>query len=391
MTSVLVAADRPPAPPVPTAPRSRLRVMIVTESFLPVMKGVARSVAMVLAHLGSRGHEVLVVTPGDGPDRHGPVPVVRLPSVSLPFNRGFPLGVPTPTLRAAIRAFRPDVVHLASPVVVGARAAVVARELGIPSVAIYQTDLAGFAGQYGMGRAATPLWHDLRWVHSHVDRTLAPSRAAARDLRDHGIRQVERWARGVDGVAFAPTHRTRPPTEQVRTVRVGYVGRLSAEKRVDRLQVLSRLPGTELVVVGDGPELDRLRRRLPDARFTGALSGGALSRAFADLDVFVHTGTHETFCQSAQEALASGVPVVAPAAGGLLDTVRHGTNGLLWRPDRVDELRHAVTRLASSSDERARLGAAARVGTLGRTWAVIGDELIGHYHAVGARDRRIAA
>lgn len=358
-----------------------MRVAIITESFAPTVNGVARSVHHVAEHLSHRGHQVLIVCPGPGPDRHGHAEVVRLPAVPLPWCRDLPVGVPTRRLSDALRAFVPDVVHLASPAVLGARAATVARELGVPTVAVYQTDLAGFAQQYGWGRAAGPLWRWVARVHRDVDRTLAPSRAAADDLVAHGIRDVHRWARGVDGEAFAPTHRRRPPTDAVEVVRIGYVGRLAAEKRVDRLRHVADLPGTELVVVGDGPERSRLEATLPAATFTGALHGEALSRAYADLDVFVHTGTHETFCQAVQEALASGVPVVAPAAGGPLDLVSPGRTGYLWDPADERSMRPAVASLVGDPDARREGGRRARRDVAARTWEALGDELLAHYGA----------
>jgi phosphatidylinositol alpha 1,6-mannosyltransferase len=397
MTSFATAPSAPTSiTPPPGRERRRgraLRVAIVTESFLPSVNGVARSVAQVAGHLDRRGHEVLVIAPRPGDAVHQDVPVRRLPSVPLPFCREFPVGLPTPALRAALTAFEPDVVHLASPIVLGARGATLARDLGLPSVAIYQTDVAGFATQFGMTRASTPVWRWLRRIHNAADRTLAPSRSAIADLRRHGITEVHRWGRGVDTVAFAPTHRRRPRTEEVAKVRVGYVGRLSVEKRVDRLAPLVGLPGTELVVVGDGNDRARLEHLLPTARFTGQLTGEALSQAYADLDVFVHTGTHETFCQAAQEALASGVPVVAPAAGGLLDLVRHGRNGLFWDPADEASLPPAVARLVAAPQLRAWQGRAARAGVADRTWEAIGDQLLDHYLDVLGRDRtgRIAA
>src|SRR5581483_424030 len=130
--------------------------------------------------------------------------------------------------------FEPDVGHLAAPAVLGAAGVRAARSLGIPSVAIYQTDLAGFGTRYGFGVAAPHVWKALRWLHNQADRTLAPSTLAAWTLENHGIQRVSRWGRGVDLERFNPVHRSpllrrrlAPDGEAV----VGYVGRLAPEKQ----------------------------------------------------------------------------------------------------------------------------------------------------------------
>jgi phosphatidylinositol alpha 1,6-mannosyltransferase len=165
-------------------------------------------------------------------------------------------------------------------------------------------------------------------------------------------------------------------------VLIGYVGRLAAEKRLDLLAPVSRMPGVRLVVVGDGPGRRDAEKALPHAIFLGQRSGEQLARIYASLDVFVHAGPHETFCQSVQEAMASGVPVVAPAAGGPIDLVRPGLTGTLVPPGDGDAIAAAVDALVADSELRQRYGLAARDAVAGRTWAAIGDELIGHYTAV---------
>jgi phosphatidylinositol alpha 1,6-mannosyltransferase len=277
------------------------------------------------------------------------------------------------------------VVHLASPFVVGAAAGRSARALGIPTVAIYQTDVAGFASQYHLSLLGRVAWRRLRTVHDAADVTLAPSSSAVEDLRRQGIGRVELWQRGVDIEAFSPSHRSRPSGGPASAVRIGYVGRLAREKQLGRLAGLDRIDGAELVIVGDGPSRADLERALPGARFTGVLHGEALSRAYADLDVFVHPGAHETFCQAVQEALASGVPVVAAGSGGPLDHVADDINGSLVdpRPDGLDaRLRAAVTRLVDDQGLRQRLASAARPSVRHRTWYAVIDELEQHYATV---------
>ncbi|TXI41478.1 MAG: glycosyltransferase family 1 protein, partial [Mycobacterium sp.] len=258
-----------------------------------------------------------------------------------------------------------------------------ARYLGVPTVAVFQTDVAGFAASYGMGVASKAAWAWTRHLHSRADRTLAPSTAAIEDLAAHRIPRVHHWARGVDITGFAPSARDsalrRHWSPAGRPI-VGFVGRLAPEKHVERLAVLARRDDVQVVIVGDGVDRAQLQSRLPTAVFTGALYGPELAAAYASMDVFVHPGEHETFCQAVQEAMASGLPVIAPDAGGPRDLVAPYRTGLLL------PVREFEARLSQSVDhlldERARYGVAARRSVLGRTWPAICDQLLGHYEAV---------
>jgi phosphatidylinositol alpha 1,6-mannosyltransferase len=375
-----------------------LRVMkigIVSESFLPSINGVTNSVLRILEHFRDRGHDALVVAPGDGPSEYAGARVVRVPALPLPVYRSFPIALPTRRVESALRDFDPDVVHLASPTVLGGMGAVAARRIDVPAVAVFQSDLPAFARRYGVGVTAPVAWSWLRWIHRHAGLTLAPSSVVAWELEQRGFAPVARWGRGVDLDRFNPRHRSAllrrylaPRGEVV----VGYVGRLAAEKHVERLVRLADLPGTRLVVVGDGPLRARLERRLTRARFLGFRTGGDLSATVASLDVFVHPGEAETFCQAVQEALASGVPVVAPAAGGPMDLVRHGVNGWLFPSGRPDLLRGAVAELSADATTRAAMSRAARASVEGRTWPQLGDELLAHYGRIlGIETRRARA
>ena len=319
-----------------------MRVAVVTESFLPAVNGVTNSVLQVVAHLRRRGHGAMVIAPGAGPDEvpgAPDVPVVRVPAVDLPVVDSLPVGVPTPAVRAALAEYRPDVVHLASPFVLGARALTVARRLDVPAVAVYQTDVAGFASSYGVGLTARAAWRWIRRLHSGAARTLAPSRWAVDALRDHGVPRVHRWGRGVDTARFHPGRRDEDLRAELAPhgeMLVGYVGRLAAEKQVERLAALEGLPGVRVVVVGDGPARGRLGELLPTAHFLGFRGGTELARAYASFDAFVHTGPHETFCQAVQEAQASGLPVLAPDAGGVRRPRGPGAHRLALRPHVAD-------------------------------------------------------
>lgn len=366
-----------------------MRVAIVAESFLPEVNGVSNSVLRVLEHLRATGHEALVIAPDTPPgvtpaDRvHDGIRVHRVPSRMFPKVTTLPLGVPMPRMVSVLRGFDPHVVHLASPALLGYGGVKAARWLGVPTVAVYQTDVPGFAASYGIPVTARAAWAWFRHLHSLADRTLAPSSVTMESLVAHRFPRVHHWARGVDVLRFAPSARDRdlrrrwsPHGKPI----VGFVGRLAPEKHVERLIPLAARDEVRLVIVGDGVDRGKLQKAMPTAVFTGALYGDELAAAYASMDVFVHTGEHETFCQVVQEALASGLPVIAPDAGGPRDLVTPWRTGLLLGVDEFEaKLPAAVTHLI---DERHRYAPAARRSVLHRSWPVICDELLGHYEAV---------
>ncbi|MGW6922821.1 glycosyltransferase family 4 protein [Streptomyces sp. NPDC054950] len=374
-----------------------MRVVIVTESFPPDVNGVAHCAFQTARHLVERGHTPVVVAPataaGTGPDAEAPCPVVRVPSLPLPGYPQVRVALPSRRVAAAIAEHRADMVHLASPFILGVRGMAAAARLGIPAVAVYQTDLGGYARTY-MGAGEAAAWRRIRSVHAAADLTLAPSSAALHDLDTHGVPRVKLWPRGVDTLRFRPDRRDEALRRALAPngeLLVGYVGRLAPEKHVELLSGVCGLPGVRVVVVGDGPSRPGLEETLPGAVFLGNRTGDELARIFASLDVFVHTGPFETFCQTVQEAMASGVPVVAPAAGGPLDLVAQGRTGLLVPPRDAAVVRDAVAALVADPARRAAYGAAGRATVEGRTWAAVGDRLIGHYEDVLAARRPAVA
>ncbi|PJJ61787.1 glycosyltransferase family 4 protein [Compostimonas suwonensis] len=366
-----------------------MRVAVVTESFLPTVNGVTNSVCKVLDHLRVTGHEAMVIAPTAGaPRRYAGFPVHEVPAVSY---REFPVGLPNVYVQRLLSDFNPDVLHAASPFLLGAQAIAAANRQNVPSVAIFQTDVAGYAKRNRLGPATRLAWRLVRWVHDGADRTLVPSSASAADLSDAGIERVERWGRGVDLEGYHPNNRSLPQTAELRErlspdgeIVIGYVGRIAPEKQVERLEALRGIRGISIAIVGDGPSLESVRRRLDgmNVHFLGRLSGAALQAAYSSFDVFVHAGTEETFGQTLQEAFASGRPVVAPRAGGPIDLVDHGANGYLFEPDSNASLRECVEALVDDAPRRLRMGEAGRRSVIGRSWSALGDELLGHYEAV---------
>jgi phosphatidylinositol alpha 1,6-mannosyltransferase len=369
-----------------------VRIVIVTESFAPQLNGVAQIAVHTAEQLSLRGHRPVVVTPtvpGGGPER-GDYPVVRVPSVPFPGYPDVRVALPGRRVAEVIAGHRPDVVHLASPFALGAQGMTAARRAGVPVVAVFQTDMAAYARTYlpAFRRSERVAWWLIRRVHTAAERTLAPSTAACRELVAHGIPRVHLWPHGVDSDRFAPWHRDGALRRELAPsgeVLVGYVGRLAPEKQVERLAGVCRLPGVRVIIVGDGPARPKLERELAGAVFLGRRTGHDLARVYASLDLFVHSGPFETFGLTVQEAMASGLPVVAPAAGGPLDLVRHGQSGYLVPPRDERALRERVYELVRSAELRATFGRAGRAAAVARTWDVVDDLLIEHYYQVIAR------
>jgi phosphatidylinositol alpha 1,6-mannosyltransferase len=207
-------------------------------------------------------------------------------------------------------------------------------------------------------------------------------------LQSSGVDNVLLWQRGVDSVKFNPDKRSTElrnlfTANDTSKIIIGYVGRLANEKCIEDLAPLHDRHDVQLVIVGDGPARQKLERVLPRARFVGYQSGEALAAHYASFDIFVHTGKHETFCQSIQESLASGVPVIAPHSGGPLDLVQHGRTGFLLDTSKASDL-IAAFELLSDARTRSLMGSTARESVIHRTWESVNNELIDHYRDLSA-------
>ncbi len=363
-----------------------MRVAIAAESFSPRVNGVANSVVQVARELHRRAIPCLIIAP----DRYlheefEGIPVHRVRSFELPGVHDVDIAVPrTSQMARLLSDFGATVVHLASPMVLGRKVLNAARSMQLPTVAIFQTHVSGFANHYRLGSASFLADTVTRRIHQHADLTLAPSRASADYLRTLHVDRIRLWGRGVDLAQFS-ARRGEPsplvPPKSPGLPRVGFVGRLAPEKNVHMLAGLAASPDIEVLIVGDGPSRQELQGLMPRAQFVGRLTGADLAAAYASLDVLVASGELETFCQVIQEGTASAVPVVAPRAGGPVDLIDDGRTGLLYRPGSQASMEAQVVRLLSDEGLRASIVEAALAQVSQRSWQQLTDELIEHYAA----------
>lgn len=367
-----------------------MRIAIVAESFLPKVDGIVNTLCRLLEYLDRQGHEALVLAPSGAPSRFAGHRVIGLPALPMPFYPELRVALPTPAALKALLDFQPDLVHLANPMLNSLVAGALARARGLPVVASYHTDVPGFARRWGLGPLVPLVWAGMRLTHRDAQINLCPSRATAAELSQHGFGSIAIWGRGVDARRFHPERRSeawriRLSDGQPERPLLLYVGRLSPEKRVDWIApLLEARPEIRLAIVGDGPARGELERRfdgLP-AHFCGYLRGDDLAAAYASADFFVFPGANETLGNVVLEAMASGLPVVAPAAGGVLEHVRSGETGLLFEADDIHGLVASAIRLLDAPQQVEELAAGARRHAESCTWDAVMEDLLGHYAAL---------
>ena len=372
------------------------RALVFTDTFEET-NGVAGTMRR-LAALGDPRLGVVVSHPDPG-GVAGAIAFEPEWSFALPTSEHIELRFPNlvDVLRY-VESDAPDVVHLATPGPVGVCGLAAAALLGIPLVGSYHTELGPYALQLTRDLVvAEAMSMYVDWFYRRCEVVLAPTQSVANALVERGVTvEPAVWSRGVDADFFTPERRRDELRDDLLAggdTLVLYVGRVSPEKRLDTLlAAFARAhgtdPGIRLVVVGDGPARADLERDAPaGARFLGELQGHALASVFAAADVFAFPSTTDTFGQVLLEAGASGLPVIAAAAGGAIDLVRHGATGLLVVPDDPDALARALLELAASDVLRRRLGTAGRVAALERTWNRSLVELRGAYNRVVAGQR----
>lgn len=358
----------------------------MTESFHPRMDGVVRTVSELLEYLAREGHEAVLFAPGAGPTEWAGFPVIRVEGVKMPLYPDLTLSPYGPHLRSQLQLFRPDIVHLASPALLGWYAAHIANEEGYTVAAHYQTDLPGYARSYGgrpLRRVATPIRTVMERAeanrHNSCAITYAPNDAFAAELRARGIQRVAVSGRGVDTTLFRPG---RPGAARAAErwpagdgARILCVARLAKEKELEMLFAAAReSPQHRFLLVGDGPLAAELRRSAPpNVALAGALVGDELADTYAAADLFAFPSGTETFGQVVQEALASGIPVVGRDSGGVAGIVRQGETGLLTDAAGFGA---TVANMANDLPRAHRMGAQGHREMQSRTWSSIFRELV---------------
>mgnify|MGYP001323820483 FL=1 len=323
-----------------------MKIAFFTETFLPKVDGIVTRLTKTIDNLVQKGDEVVVFCPEGCPTEYKGAKIIGVAAMPLPLYPELKLGLPGPAVSDALENFKPDLIHVVNPAVLGLGGIWLAKSNNIPLIASYHTHLPKYLEHYGMGMLEPLLWELLKAAHNQALLNLCTSTAMVEELESKGIKRTALWQRGVDTETFKPEFRNQKMRNKLlgkypdKNSLLIYVGRLSAEKQIERIKpVLEEIPDACLALVGDGPYRNQLEKIFENTQtnFIGYLSGEELASAYASGDIFLFPSSTETLGLVLLEAMAAGCPVIGANKGGIPDIINDGVNGCLYDPDGVDQ------------------------------------------------------
>ena len=372
-----------------------MKIAFFTETFLPKVDGIVTRLTKTIESLTKTGDEVIIFCPEGCPEEFMGAKVIGVPAMPLPLYPELKLGLPGAAVSDALDSFKPDLIHVVNPAVLGLGGIWLAKTNGIPLVASYHTHLPKYLEHYGMGMLEPLLWELLKAAHNQALLNLCTSTAMVKELSEKGIQNTALWQRGVDTDTFRPDLRKNTMRKKLlgkfsdEGALLIYVGRLSAEKQIERIKpVLDALPKARLALVGDGPYRNQLEKIFDGSptTFVGYLAGEELASAYASGDAFLFPSSTETLGLVLLEAMAAGCPVVGANKGGIPDIITDGINGCLYDPDGdnngTESLILATEKLLGDKSERQEMRNAARAEAERWGWPAATEQLRKFYQQI---------
>ena len=350
-----------------------MKIAFFTETFLPKVDGIVTRLTKTIEFLVKNGDEVIVFCPEGSPEDFKGAKIIGVAAMPLPLYPELKLGLPGPAVSEELENFKPDLIHVVNPAVLGLGGIWLAKTNNIPLIASYHTHLPKYLEHYGMGMLEPLLWELLKAAHNQALLNLCTSTAMVNELENKGIKRTALWQRGVDTESFKPEYRS----QEMRKKLLGkfqdtgslliYVGRLSAEKQIERIKpVLDKIPEASLALVGDGPYRSQLEKIFENTKtnFIGYLAGEELASAYASGDIFLFPSSTETLGLVLLEAMAAGCPVIGANKGGIPDIINDGINGCLYDPEQQDNgeksLIAATKKILKDTETKKKMRIAAR-------------------------------
>lgn len=364
-----------------------LKIALFTEVFLPKIDGIVSIIRLMLRRFHELGHEVVLVGPKTDYAEYEGAKIISLNGPPFPFYPELKINIPRPVVARSLKRFKPDVIHAINPAFLGPYGIYYARRHNIPLTASYHTDVTHYAKFYGLAVLTPTIWTYFRLLHNRADLNLGPSTYVRDMLIEHGFKNVHWWKRGIDTDFFSrgdcdPAMRARLTDGYPDDFLLIYVGRNSREKGLfDLRDAIFPRKNVRLAIVGGGPAHDELKEYYAGTPtvFPGYLRGDDLINAYRAADAFIFPSTTETFGLVALEAMACGLPVIAVKAGGIVDSVIDGENGLFYEQGKLEQIGPLVDKLHYDLPYRERLAENGWRHAQSRSWRATMDQLVDYY------------
>ena len=391
---------------------SLTRITLVTETFAPEINGVANTLGHLVRGLLSRGIAVQVIRPrqhkqdlgnqkGQQESQQEPgLTTVTLPGLPIPGYNELKFGLPLrQKIRQALTEFQPQAIYVATEGPMGWAAVKAASALNVAVLSGFHTNFHQYIEHYHLGLLEKPAYRYLRYFHNLTAGTLVPTNSQCHELQAHGFDNVRVLARGVDSQLFSPEKRSASLRKQWGVndddLVLLYVGRIAGEKNMDLAlatyqQLLHSDERVRLVLVGDGPELPKIREQHPEVICCGMQRGEDLAAHYASGDVFLFPSKTDTFGNVVTEAMASGLAVISFDYAAGHEHIRSGNNGLLAPYGNDSQFINNAITLLDSPNLLKTLREQARETALTISWDSIVDEFQLRLTTAQTKDKRYA-
>jgi phosphatidylinositol alpha 1,6-mannosyltransferase len=378
-----------------------MKIALYSGTYVRDKDGAVKSIYQLVSSFRKNGHNVAVWSPDvSAGDNQNGLPVHRMPSVPIPLYPDYKLGFFNDETRRQLDEFAPDIVHISTPDIVGRAFLLYARKKNIPAASAFHTDFPSYFSYYRLGFAVKHAWKYLTWFYNSCDIVLAPNESVRLKLAGYAIRNIEIWSRGVDKELFDPFRRS----EKLRSAWnangrsvIVYAGRFVLYKDIevvmrvyDRFMEGEYADRVRFVMIGSGPEEEEMKRRMPEAVFTGYLTGEKLPEAYASGDIFLFPSTTEAFCNVALEALASGLPVVVSDVGGCRDIADRSAAGFVVHQGSVCDFYSKCIELLGDSSRYRELKASGLAYAETQSWSSVNGFVIDRYQQLVDRAAKSA-
>ncbi|UOE49067.1 glycosyltransferase family 1 protein [Mucilaginibacter sp. SMC90] len=328
----------------------KVRVAFFAEILIEDFDGAVRTMYQLIKRIDRNVFEFLFVY-GAGPDSIAGFESLKVPALTLPINTGYTMAIPAlvmSELKEEVDNFFPDIIHIATPSLLGSFALKYANQRGLPVISIYHTHFISYIDYYLkhvpflISKVKQIMAESHRFFYNQCDQVYVPSIAMKDELIDIGVDtyRMKLWQRGMDTNLFSPRHKSSKALMALtgnNNPTILFASRLVWEKNLETLFEIyaimkDRNPEVNFVIAGDGIARKACETRMPDAVFTGKVNHKTLSVLYASSTLFLFPSVSETYGNVVLEAMASGLPCIVADGGGSKDFIEQGINGFKCEP-----------------------------------------------------------